>query len=392
MKSLQRMRPMRWSGWLGGVLAAAVLASCGVGTGGTGAYSSGPINGFGSIIVSGVRFDESRARVEDEEGIARDRSLLRLGMMVEIDSGAIAQATTGPVATATRVRFGSELVGRLEAVDAVAGTMRVIGQTVHVDAGTVFDGALAGGLAGLVPGTVLEVYGFFDSASAGVLATRVEPRSPAPATYKIRGPIAQLDTAARRFSIGSEAFDYGAVPFAPGGLANGVVVRATLATARDALGRWPVQSLSMGQSTPGDRDEAHVKGLTSAFSSAASFRVGGFLVDASRATVQGGSLAAGLRVEIEGRFEGGVLVARKVEIEDASGAGEFEMRGTVASVDVAGQTFMLVGRSEVIGTSRADLVYEGGTATSLTVGRGVELKGVLSADRTRVDATQIEFE
>ena len=61
--------------------AAAALASCGggVGSGGTGSFASGPITGFGSVIVGGVRFDDSTANVEDGEGGRRSRDELRLG-------------------------------------------------------------------------------------------------------------------------------------------------------------------------------------------------------------------------------------------------------------------------------------------------------------------------
>jgi hypothetical protein len=312
--------------------------------------------------------------------------------VVAVDSGEITSIASGRVATASRVRIGSELVGPVDSVDAPAGTLVVIGQRVRVDATTVFDTGLGGGLASLVAGSVVEVYGFQDAASGGVLATRVEPRAPAPASYKIRGPIAQLDGAARQFRIGNATLSYAGVTPVPGGLANGLIVRARLAPARDVQGRWVVQSLDPGLRGPADSDDAEVKGLVSQFSSVSSFAVNGITVDASRATVEGGVVSAGARVEVEGRFEAGVLIARKVEIEDAASAGEFELHGTVASVDVAGQTFMLVGRSEVIGTSRTDLVYEDGNPANLTVGRRVEVKGVLSADRTRVDATQIEFE
>jgi Domain of unknown function (DUF5666) len=106
----------------------------------------------------------------------------------------------------------------------------------------------------------------------------------------------------------------------------------------------------------------------------------------------GGTVSAGARVEVEGRFEGGVLVARKVEIEDAAQADQFELHGNIASIDTTGKTFTLAGRSEVVGFSRTDLVYEGGTQDNLAVGRRLEVRGVLSPDRTRVDATRIEFE
>jgi len=394
MLHTQVIGPAIRRGWLAVIAAASVLFGCGgVGTGGTGAFASGPITGFGSIIVNGVRFDESSARIDDDDGGGRSAGELRLGMVVAIDSGEITSDASGRVAKATRVRIGSELVGPVDSVDATAGTLLVIGQRVRVDAATVFDGGLGGGLASLAAGSVVEVYGFQDAASGGVLATRVEPRTPAPAVYKIRGSVAQLNNAALQFQIGDATLTYAGLASVPGGLANGTIVRARLATVRDALGRWVVQSLEPGLHSPADYDDAHVKGLVTQFNSASSFAINGIAVDASRATVEGGAVSAGARVEIEGRFEGGVLVARKVEIGDAAQADQFELHGNIASVDTTGKTFTLTGRSEVIGFSRADLVYEGGgTPAGLTVGRRVEVRGVLSPDGTRVDATKIEFE
>lgn len=368
-----------------------VLSGCGggVGTGGTGAFASGPITGFGSIIVNGVRFDESSAQVDDDDGAVRSAGELRLGMVVAIDSGAITGDASGRVATAKRVRIGSELIGPVDSVDAAAGTLVVIGQLVRVDAATVFDSGLGGGLAGLMAGSIVEVHGFQDGTSGGVLATRVEPRASAPDLYKVRGRVVQLNSTVRQFQIGSATFAYGGVASVPGDLANDVFVGARVATQRDALGRWVVQSLQTGVRSPGDSDDAHLEGLVTQFSSASSFAVNGIAVDASAARVEGGAVSAGARVEIEGRFVGGVLVAREVEIEDSAQAGQFELHGTIASVDPIGKTFTLAGRSEVIGFARSDLVYEGGTAASLTVGRRLEIKGVLSPERTRVDATKI---
>jgi hypothetical protein len=68
-------------------ICAALLAACGgggVGTGGTGSFASGPITGFGSIIVNDVHYDESQARVEADDGSTRNPDDLRLGMVVEV--------------------------------------------------------------------------------------------------------------------------------------------------------------------------------------------------------------------------------------------------------------------------------------------------------------------
>ena len=54
---------------------ALTFGACGGGveTGGTGAgsYVQGPVMGFGSVIVAGVRFDEADAPVEDADGANR---------------------------------------------------------------------------------------------------------------------------------------------------------------------------------------------------------------------------------------------------------------------------------------------------------------------------------
>jgi len=49
-------------------------------------------------------------------------------------------------------------------------------------------------------------------------------------------------------------------------------------------------------------------------------------------------------------------------------------------------------RGQTVSTTRGDLVYEGGSAADLKVGRKVEVKGKLSADRQRVEASRIKFD
>jgi len=105
------------AGWSVGVVLACVLAACGgggggdlagVGTGGTGTVSStvgvGPISGFGSVIISGVRYDDSAATVTDEDGNARTRADLKLGMVGAVSGSADFVAGTG---VATGIRYGS---------------------------------------------------------------------------------------------------------------------------------------------------------------------------------------------------------------------------------------------------------------------------------------------
>src|SRR5262245_13917335 len=95
-------RLQRWV-WLVAAVLLGLSCGGGVGTGGTGAFASGPITGFGSIIVNDVHFDESAARIDDDGGNGRDRSELHLGTVVEVQGGEIRDGA----ATASEVRMVS---------------------------------------------------------------------------------------------------------------------------------------------------------------------------------------------------------------------------------------------------------------------------------------------
>jgi len=73
-------------------LAAILVTGCGGGGGGSGSdpaknsFTAGPITGFGSVIVNGIRFDVSGANVADDEDEVQGEGNLKLGMVAEIGS------------------------------------------------------------------------------------------------------------------------------------------------------------------------------------------------------------------------------------------------------------------------------------------------------------------
>jgi hypothetical protein len=289
--------------------AAAVLVGCGggIGEGGTGSFASGPITGFGSVIVNEITFDDSDASVEDGEGAVRARSELRLGMTVEVEGGAVSQGS----ARAGHIRFDSALLGPVEAVNVANGAFTVLGQTVAVDATTVFDEALAGGLvalAALQADQAVEVYAVFDPSGPRFRATRVELRRAALA-YRVRGIVAEVFPQLRTLRIGSALFVFDNLGSAPVPQV-GQFVRLTLAKTPlpGALGRWPVLAFGTPLREIGDRDNVSFKGLITAFRSIGDFQVDGRAVDASAAQIAGGSaaLAPGVRVEVGGALRAGV--------------------------------------------------------------------------------------
>lgn len=392
MSSLRNWRPAL------SVLAALALAvGCGggVGTGGTGgnatAYASGPITGFGSVIVGGVRFDDVSAEVQDLDGGRRSRDDLRLGMTVEVESSAITTDASGSQATATRIRFESELVGPVGLVDIAGGGFTILGQRVAVDATTVFDERLASGLAGLTLGQGLEVYAVFDVVTQRYRATRIEPALLS-LGLRLRGPLAAVDTAAQTLRVGGNTYSYAGATAIPSGLASGQFVRLRLAAEFNPT-RWVVRSFETALQPLVDAQALKVEGLINSFNSPQAFSVGGRPVDASAATFPDGTagLALGVRVKVEGAVSAGVLRASQVTIQSDQQIRDqgFQFIGPLTDVNVAQRTISL--RGFTIGTARSDLRFDNGSAADLVVGRTVEVRGVLSGDQRTLDATRIRF-
>ena len=397
-------------GSLAGILMLAVLAACGGGGGGGGDGSSpvgggqppteattglteGAITGFGSIFVNGVRFDDTSARVTDDRGGLRDAAALKLGMQVEVEHGALDASASS--ARAHVIRFGEWVRGPVESVDVAAGSFVVLGQKVLVRDTTVFDLSITGKLNGIDVGDVVEVHGLFDSAQGAVLASRIEI-SGNTGSYKLRGTVASLDTAARTFAIGGAAISYAGLPAVqvPANLANGMVVRVEIAAPKPATGPWIATELKGGPTRPMDRPHADVRGIVTAYTSAQLFSVNGLPVDASRAAFPDGTtgIALGALVEVEGAIIGGVLEAIQVELEDRHGGDDkrmYSLHGDILGLDPVAQT-MIVKGTNVRWDSTT--VFQGGSAANLANGRSVHVKGRLAADGQAVQAQSIRFD
>jgi hypothetical protein len=377
-----------------------MLPGCGggVGTGGTGSatpgnYSAGPISGFGSVIVNDIVFDDSGASVVDGSGSSRQRTEMRLGMTVEIDADTPQVGASATTAKASRVRFDSALLGPVEVLSAAAFTS--LGQTVAVDALTVFEDTLAGGLTALRAGQVVEVYGVFDNsnlAAPRLRATRVELKSSA-TSYKLRGSVTQVDSTAQTLRVGSTTYAYAGASGIPSALAVGSVVSLTLRTTLDASSRRVITAFGTAVQTVEDRESAEVKGLITAFTSSAGFQLDGRPVNATSATFtpNAAALGLGVRVQVEGTLRSGVLVARSVKVKSDTEeqAREFEVKGNIESANAATRSFVV--RGTTVTTTRSDLRFDNGSAANLLVGRAVEVKGLLAATGNAVEATRIKF-
>lgn len=365
----------------------ALLAACGgiglpeaVRTGGTGspkaAVASGPITGLGGIVVNGVRYDESGARVTINGSADRPVSELQLGMMVEVVGEVDAATRTGKAAS---VNATALLSGPAGTVDLARAEIVVLGQRVEVKPATSLQGASS--LASVQPGDTVVVYGFWDYFGGHVDATRLEVRpASAPPPTTILGRLSSVS--GTRVQIGSLAVETAGAAIAnlPGGLVAGtyVEVRGTL----EAGGVLRAASVTgRAEISPVEGALTEIEGYVTEFAGLASFKVLGLPVNATSARLAGlaGALAAGALVEVEGQVVQGVLVATLVDVK--SGLAQpatpqpITVKGPVSDF-VSASSFRVL--DQPVDASGA--VFTGGTAANLANGRTVEVTGLVSGN------------
>lgn len=373
-----------------------LLAACGGGGGGadkpaptpvtpSASYASGTIDGFGSILVNGVRYDERQARITDGDGVLLASDALKLGMAVHVTADPVTTGSDGVArAMARQILVRSDLEGPLSAV--VGDRLTVLGQTVVVDAATVFEDGRA---AALQVGRVLEVHGLRD-AQGRILASRIEIEDDADEPWRLRAPVDAVDASRRTLRIGEAVVNWSGVQVAAA-LAAGDVVSLRLARQPDAAGLWVATALSVQRPTLPDQAgvEADVTGHITRMDSPTRFVVDGLSVDAGSATRLPAGLAVGDLVEVEGMFQDGVLraseVERKLRLDSDDG---FEIEGRITAVDSLAGIFELRG----VRVDYRNARFEDGSAAQIAVGRVVEVKGRLSVDGAMVVATEVEFD
>ena len=367
---------------------AMVLAGCGgVDSGGTGGSSAvGPISGLGSIIVNGVRYDDAAALVTDDDGQSLPRSRLQLGVLVSVDGSAVSVSGGARLASASRIRVSSDLIGTVQSVDTANRSITVLQQTVRVTAATVFDDQLPLGLDSLAPGLTIEVYGRSDPATNRYVATRIERRS-AQSFHAIRGRVDAVGSGTA--TIGAAVLDTSGLSAADAAL----IVPGRVARLRLQPGTLRAIAATPGERTLGDSDESFLEGRITRFDSAASFEVDGQVVDATRASFPDGStgLGVGQRVSVEGTSRNGVLRASRVEIEDDEDAVAtvFELHGAIEAIDVAARVLQLKG---VAVDYSGSVTFKNGVEADLAPGRRIEVKGALQSGGVGLRAQEIKFE
>lgn len=346
----------------------------GVGSGGTGVSTAdatgvGAVDGAGSIIVNGLRYDTQTAvgQVEDAP------NGLQLGMSAKVTGPVNADFTRG---VARLVESAADIRGPVASVNLATGSFVILGTTVTTDEATVW--ADAPGLSAIANGQTLQVWGL--PGAPGVLrATRIEQR---PASSSIlTGTVQNLSASGRSFSLGGVVVDYGRAAQVAGpygtSLSNGTLVRVRGDLAPN--GRLVATQVQWWYPLPtADATTAQFAGIVTDFAGLGSLRVLGFPVDASGAAISGGpagSIGNGVKVEVGGTVVGGVLRATKLKIRHVPGTGgpaSFDLFGNVGAFRSPAD-FRVKGQP--IDASGPGVVFTNGQASNLANGVRVRIHG-----------------
>jgi len=371
---------------------------------GTGAFVAfGTVTGFGSIIVNGIEYDTSAATFTIDgnpgfqdglavgdivlvKGMIDDDSTIDLAESVEFDDNVEGPIATGSINTAT-------------------GSLVVMGQQVIVDAETSFDDNISpASLDGLVDDDVVEISGYV-KADGSIHATRIESKSPG-GEFEITGTVTATPTTTT-FEIGTLTVDFEFATSVRNFPGSRAVQTGDLVEAKGALDSATMTLDATSVEFKGDRlagddgDHVEVQGFITRFGSERDFDVSdettvdcdttnGCTVTTEGAPV--GTLGLNIKVEVKGRYEGGVLVATSVDIRlgnairlttqlltDANATPDADGN---SSLEMLGITIKFNGNRTRFEDKDGQATLEISNAGQLTMGDYVEIRGQEMLDQS----------
>lgn len=310
------------------------VTACGGGGGGTGtapATSTSTVSTGvmvkGSVIVNGVRFEDTTANIaiDDTPKVAGD---LRNGMVVQVLGTISGDGVNG---TAQRVEAQIEVRGTPTLVNSAANppSLIVLGQTVIADDQTVYSNLA--NFAAITTSTLIEVHGLRDT-TGRIRATRIEANVAQMGNDlvdEIRGVVSGgAGQNPVTFNLGAQAINAAGAVILPANAVyqNGSVVEVHCTQRPCVVGgvfqaaRIEVEDAEDSAFQPGSGQRFEAEGLISGFvGHPGNFSVAGTPVTTTSATrFEGGiatDLANNIKVEAEGAWNGTRLVASKIEFK-----------------------------------------------------------------------------
>jgi len=303
--------------------------------------SEGVITGFGSVYVNGQRYRSENAEIAVGNSPAADEAQLKVGMVVTVAASA---SDDGEDPDAQQIRYEEHLQGPVSFIDREAEQIEVLGQTILFDDLTEFDET---DIETLSVGDFIEVSGYIND-EGSFYATLVELETEE-TEIKLKGEIANLDTDAQTFSLAELTIDYSAAEYedmTADDLADGLFVKVegddfdgdTLTLTASSIENKEENDID------NDAEEVTIAGIVKDYDSES----GVFSVNRYEFTLNDDTefddgsldtLANGVIVKVEGRFESEQLIAEEIEFKATDARSKTE--GQVTDLNADNETFVI---------------------------------------------------
>jgi Domain of unknown function (DUF5666) len=323
------------------LVASLLITACDGGIGGTGnnpnnngGASVGTVTAFGSVWVNGVEFDTTNAAIWEEGepvgiGDAAALANLEIGQVVEVRGDFSSDGVTG---TATLVRYSDMLEGPIAEINPATSEIWVMGYWVIIDAQTILvdESGAPQDFGALAKGDVVEISGLPDELGR-IRATYLELDGAFEddvTEVEVKGSVSNLDLNATTFKIGLMTINFSGASLPSEPLGNGQWVEVDGTTFTQAgyglAGAFTATSVEQMDNTltVADGERVEIEGfITSTTDLAAQneFTLSSQVVQVTNQTIYtGGSkanLAVGAKIEAEGSWSGGILIAEEIEFE-----------------------------------------------------------------------------
>jgi len=307
----------------------------------TSVVSEGVITGFGSVYVNGQRYRSENAEIAVGNSPAADEAQLKVGMVVTVAASA---SDDGEDPDAQQIRYEEHLQGPVSFIDREAEQIEVLGQTILFDDLTEFDET---DIETLSVGDFIEVSGYIND-EGNFYATLVELETEE-TEIKLKGEIANLDTDAQTFSLAELTIDYSAAEYedmTADDLADGLFVKVegddfdgdTLTLTASSIENKEENDID------NDAEEVTIAGIVKDYDSES----GVFSVNRYEFTLNDDTefddgsldtLANGVIVKVEGRFESEQLIAEEIEFKATDARSKTE--GQVTDLNADNETFVI---------------------------------------------------
>ncbi|MDA6067183.1 DUF5666 domain-containing protein [Idiomarina abyssalis] len=307
----------------------------------TSVVSEGVITGFGSVYVNGQRYRSENAEIAVGNSPAADEAQLKVGMVVTVAASA---SNDGEDPDAQQIRYEEHLQGPVSFIDREAEQIEVLGQTILFDDLTEFDET---DIETLSVGDFIEVSGYIND-EGNFYATLVELETEE-TEIKLKGEVVNLDTDAQTFSLAELTIDYSAAEYedmTADDLADGLFVKVegddfdgdTLTLTASSIENKEENDID------NDAEEVTIAGIVKDYDSESGvFSVNRYQFALSDDTeFDDGSLdtlANGVIVKVEGRFESEQLIAEEVEFKATDARSKTE--GQVTDLNADNETFVI---------------------------------------------------